>query len=53
MRDECKGKETLLIKDWEKDKYVTCNIFLKYIDAKCNSKIKKYVKIKTPVVFNV
>ena len=53
MRDVCKGKETLLSKDWEKDMYVTCNIFLKYMEAKCNSKTKKYVKIKAPVVFNV
>ena len=34
-RDVCKAKETLLSKDCKNDKYVKCNIFLKYMEAKC------------------
>ena len=53
MRDVCKAKETLLNKDCKNDMYVKGNIFLKYMEAKCKSEMKKYVKIKAPVTFNV
>ena len=52
MQDVCKAKETFLSEDRENDMYVTCNIFLKYMEAKCKSEIKKYVKTKAPVSFN-
>ena len=52
-RDVCKAKETLLSKDCKNDMYVKCNIFLKYMEAKCKSEMKKYVIIKGPVTFNV
>ena len=53
MRDVWKAKETLLSKDCENDMYVTCNIFLKYMEVKCKNKMKKSLKIKSPVAFNV
>ena len=53
IRDVWKPKETLLSKDCENDMYVTCNIFLKYMEVKCKSEMKKYLKIKAPVAFNV
>ena len=53
MRDVYKAKETLLSEGCENDMYVTCNIFLKYMEAKCKSEMKKYVKIKAPVPFNI
>ena len=53
MRDVWKAKETLLSKDCENDMYVTCNIFLKYMEVKCKNKMKKSLKIKAPVAFNV
>ena len=53
MGDVCKTKETLLRKDCENGMCVTCNGFLKYMEAKCKIEIKKYVKIKAPVPFNV
>ena len=41
-----KAKETLLRKECENEMYVTCNIFLKYMETKCVSKMKKYVNFK-------
>ena len=41
-----KAKETLLSKECEKEMYVTCNIFLKYMETKCVSEMKKYVSFK-------
>ena len=41
-----KAKETLLSKECEKEMYVTCNIFLKYMETKCVSEMKKYVNFK-------
>ena len=43
-----KAKETLKIlsKECENEMYVTCNIFLKYMETKCVSKMKKYVNFK-------
>ena len=41
MPDVCKAKETLSSKDFENDMYVTSNIFLKYMEAKCKSEMKK------------
>ena len=42
----CKAKDILLSKDFENKLYLTCNIFLNYIEANCKSKMKRYVKIK-------
>ena len=53
MRDICKAKEILLSEDCANDMYVTRNIFLKYMEAKCKCKMKKYVKIKAPVAFDL
>ena len=39
-----KVKETSLSKGCENERYVTCNIFLKCMDAKCVIGMKKYVK---------
>ena len=44
MRNVCKTKETLLSKDCENDIYVTYNIILKYIEAKCKGEMKKVSK---------
>ena len=43
-----KAKETLKIlsKECENEMYVTCNIFLKYMETKCVSEMKKYVNFK-------
>ena len=43
-----KAKETLKIlsKECENEMYVTGNIFLKYMETKCASKMKKYVKFE-------
>ena len=41
MQDVCKAKETLLSEDCESDICMTCNIFLKYMEAKCKSQMKK------------
>ena len=43
-----KAKETLKIlsKECENEMYVTCNIFLKYMETKCVSEMKKYVKFE-------
>ena len=43
-----KAKETLKIlsKECESKMYVTCIIFLKYMEAKCASEMKKYVKFE-------
>ena len=43
-----KAKETLKIlsKECENEMYVTCNIFLKYMETKCVSEMKKYVSFK-------
>ena len=41
MQDVCKAKETLLSEDCENDIYMTCNIFFKYMEAKCKSQMKK------------
>ena len=49
MQDVCKTRETLLSEDCENNMYVTCNMFLKYMEAKCKSEMKKYVNIKAPV----
>ena len=38
----CKAKETLVSEDCENDMYVTYNIFIKYMEAKCKSERKKY-----------
>ena len=47
MLNVCKAKETLLIKECENKMYVTCNIFLKHMEAKCVFGIKKYVKFSS------
>ena len=39
----CKAKDILLSKYCEKELYVTCNIFLKYIETNCKSRVKRYV----------
>ena len=41
MQDVCKAKDTLLSKNCENKMYVTCNIFLKYMESKCKSEMKK------------
>ena len=46
MLDICKATDILISKDCENEVYMTCNIFLKYIEANCKSKMKRYVKIK-------
>ena len=45
----CKAKDILLSKYCENELYVTCNIFLKYIEANCKSRVKRYVKIKQKI----
>ena len=44
----CKAKETLKIlsKECKNRMYVKCNIFLKYMQTKCVSEMKKYVKFE-------
>ena len=42
MLNVCKAEETL--KKWENEMYVKSNIFLKHIEAKCVSEMKKYMK---------
>ena len=48
MLNVCKAKETLKIlsKECENEMYVTGNIFLKYMETKCASGMKKYVKFE-------
>ena len=48
MLNASKAKETLKIlsKECENEMYVTGNIFLKYMETKCASKMKKYVKFE-------
>ena len=42
----CKAKVTLLSKECENELYVACNILLQYIERKCLSEMKKYVKFE-------
>ena len=46
MLHVCKAEESfkILSRDWENDLYVTCNIFLNYMQTKCAREMKKYVK---------
>ena len=54
-----KAKETLKIlsKECENEMYVACNIFLKHIETKCVSEMKKYLKFEViknaKLLFNV
>ena len=41
-----KAKEPLLRKECENEMYVTCNIFLKYIEIKCASEMRRYDKFR-------
>ena len=47
MLNVCKAKETLQSKECENKMYVTCNIFLKHMEAKCAFGMKKYVKLSS------
>ena len=44
MLNVCEAKETLLSKKCKIEMYVRCNMFLKYVKAKCASEMQKYVK---------
>ena len=44
MLSVCKAKLKILSKDCENDLYVTCHIFLSYMETKCAMEMKKYVK---------
>ena len=46
MLNVCEAKETLLSKECENEMYVRRNMFLSYMQAKCVSEMKKYVKFK-------
>ena len=48
MLNICKAKETLKIlnKECKNEMYVTCNTFLKYMETKWVSVMKKYGKFK-------
>ena len=46
MLNAPKAKETLLSKECENELYVTCNIFLKYVETKCVIEMKNYAKLE-------
>ena len=46
MLNARKAKETLLSKECENELYVTCNIFLKYVETKCVIEMKNYAKLE-------
>ena len=48
MLNVCKAKVTvkILSKECEIEMYITYNIFLKYMETKCVSEMKKYVKFE-------
>ena len=55
MLNVLKAKETLKIlsKERENEMHVTCNIFLKYMETKCVSEMKKYVKFEVKEKSNI
>ena len=52
MLNVCEAKETLLSKECENEMYARRNMFLSYMQAKCVSEMKKYVKSKVKKKLN-